>query len=69
MRIGIIPASAITAKDLRASSYVANPKRMARELVSQWSTEFGGIATTRSKAGKRLMELVEQAIRKGMERR
>lgn len=69
MRIGVVPASALTAKDLRASSYVANPKRMARGLVQKWSNEIGGVASIRSPAGRRLAELVEQAIREGMAKR
>ena len=66
MRTRIVPANELDQKDLRASRYVANPKRMARELVQRWSGEFGGVVNTRSPAGKCLMVLVEEAIREGM---
>ena len=64
----MVPASELSAKDLRASSYVANPKKLARAAVEQRSFEFGCVLNNGSRAGKRLIELVEQAIREGMEK-
>ncbi len=69
MRVAVVPSSELDTKDLRASRYVVNPKRMARELVQKWGSEFGGVASTRSPAGKRLMALTEAALREVMAKR
>ena len=69
MRTAVISASALSTKDLRASAYVANPKRMARTVVEEWSRKFGGVASTRSPAGKDLMGRIESAIRQAMEKK
>lgn len=69
MRTAIVPASALTAKDLRASSYVANPKKLATLAVQEWNLEFGGVIALHSRAGKSLIQRVEQAIREGMEKK
>lgn len=69
MRVGIVPASALTTKDLRASSYVADPKKLATVAVQEWNLEFGGVVALHSRAGKKLIERVEQAIREGMAKR
>lgn len=69
LRTAIVPASALSAKDLRASHYVANPKRIAQNAVALWNAEQGGVLNLRGPAGKRLIELVEYAVRQGMEKR
>ncbi len=69
MRTAIVPASALSTKDLRASHYVANPKKIALSTVTLWNTEQGGVLNLRGPAGKRLIELVEYAVRQGMEKR
>jgi len=67
MRTAIVPASDLSSKDLRASAYVANPKEIAYETVRTWRDEFPVLDMT-SKGGKRLVELVEQAIRESLEK-
>lgn len=53
-------------KSLRASDYVANPKKIALTTVRLWTMEHGGVLNLRSPAGKRLIALVEGAVREGM---
>lgn len=69
MRTAIVEANKISTKSLRASDYVANLKRMADTVVSKWSKEFGGVINTKSSAGRRLVFLVEVAIREGMKKK
>lgn len=67
MRTAIVPAHALSAKDLRASHYVANPKKLAADAIRKWEVELG--VQLRGHGGKRLREIVEKAIREGMAKR
>lgn len=67
MRIAIVPASKLSTKDLRASAYVTNPRKVARDVVESWCKEYP-VVSLRTKGGKRLLELVEAAIRYELDR-
>lgn len=66
MRTAVISSNALSTKSLRASDYVANPKKIALTTVNLWNMEQGGVLNLRGPAGKRLVQLVEQAVREGM---
>jgi hypothetical protein len=68
MRTAIVSSAELTTKSLRADHYVANPRRIAQEAVQVWIKEFPFLSMKTS-AGKRLLELVEKAVREGMQKR
>lgn len=67
MRIAIVPASKLSTKDLRASAYVTNPRRVARAVVRSWC-ELYPVMTLRTEGAKRLIELIEVALRTELDR-
>lgn len=66
MRVAVVGASKLSpAKGLRARDYVANPRRLAQDAVAQWIKEFPVVSTSTT-GGKRLVAIIEKAIREGM---
>lgn len=69
MRTAVISSNELSTKSLRASDYVANPKKIALSKVQMWTMEHGGVLNLKSPAGRRLLQLVEEAVREGMHKK
>ena len=69
MRTAVINATELSTKSLRASDYVASPRRLATNAVQTWAAEYGHVVNCNSKAGKSLIAHVERAIRAAMEKK
>ena len=67
MRVGIIPAEKINSRDLRASSYVLNPDRVAKDLVTLWAKNHP-VLSRRSPALLDLERRVAEVLREALER-
>lgn len=69
MRTAVISSTELSTKSLRASDYVANPKKIALATARVWTSEWGGMINLKGPAGRRLVELIESAVRDGMKRK
>lgn len=68
MRVGIVNLSVEDGtKSLLASAHIANPKRIALHAVKTWRAEYP-VLDMNSAGGKRLLALVEEAVREGIEK-
>jgi hypothetical protein len=66
MRVGIVNLSVKDGtKSLLASDYVADPRKIAMHAVKTWRAEFP-VLDMKSPGGKRLLALVEEAVRDGI---
>ena len=60
-RIRIVPAKDLSQKDLRASKYVGNPQREAKDVVVRWCL-FTGLSP-RGESMNKLRQFIEEALR------
>lgn len=66
MRVGIVELSIENGtKSLLASDYVADPRKIALHAVKTWRAEYP-VLDMNSSGGKRLLALVEEAVREGI---
>lgn len=69
MRTAVISAKELSPKSLRASDYVANPKKIALATARLWTASWGGVINLKGPAGRELVNLIEKAVREGMKKK
>jgi hypothetical protein len=68
MRVGVVNLSVEDGtKSMLASDYVADPRKIALLAVKTWRAEYP-VLDMNSAGGKRLLALVEEAVREGIEK-
>ena len=67
-RIGVVPSTELSAKDLRARKYVFSPKREAENVLRGWVKQYRH-TTMRAPAIKDLQARIEEKLREAQRQR